>query len=374
VSGMPNFHFAGDAGVKTQTVESVIGAGVYHLSELHDRAVALYNTGAMLRQRILTQINTLRSRRDDYRSLASTVAMLVAIAEVADASDQDLEKILKSADAQAPLPPGRAPGNLTQDIVQSLNGYGGGMILGQLAVRLGLLTKKGLVKALQGLAPEAVEGLPEALADAGVSVAEPTAREATTEVAEAFGTEAAESLSAASVVAAGVGFLVTAGIDIGLGWASAKQNADALNNAITDYQAKINKLTSYSRTVTDLYNKTYASVGAEQNRVNTILSALARVFGPVVPVLPEPDPTRVSETLRVAYKATRHYGVYADVRCAWQKWLKGPNGDRPDTAARFIQWYIQQVPPSINQEEIASCVEILRRNSDSFAQAESRTP
>ena len=370
---MPNFHFPGDGKIKSQSMESVIGEVVYHLSELHDRAVALYSTATMQRQQILTQINALRSRREDYRSLASALATLVVIAEVANASDQDLEKILESADAQTPLPPGAAPGNLPRDIIQSLNGYGGGMILGQLVVRIGLLTKDGLIKAVQGLAPEAVEGLPEVLADVGVSVAEPAAGEAAAEVAEALGTEAAETLSAASVVAAGVGFFVTAGIEIGLGWASAKQNAEALNSAITDYQAKVDKLTSYSRTVTNLYNKTYAAVCAEQERINAILSALARAFGPVEPTLPEPDPTKAPETLRVARKAVRHYALYADVRCAWQKWQKGRNADRSDTAAWFTEWYTDQAPPDITREEVASCVEILRQNSDSFAQAERRT-
>ncbi|MFG3496984.1 hypothetical protein [Streptomyces sp. NPDC047928] len=364
MSGMPAFHFAGDAEVKRQTVGSVISEGVYHVSELHARAVALYGSALLLHQQVTTQIDGLRSRRRDYRSLAAAVAMLAVVSEVSRDSDGDLEKLLTAADAQVPNPENRGPGTLPLDIAQTVNGYGGGMILAQLTIRAGLLARRGMLRLAGALAPDALEALPAALEDLGVSVAEPAAEEAGAEVAAAFGEDAMEALSGASVAAAGLGFLVTAGVEIGVGWVTAEKDADKLRNAIDDYRKNIDRLTTYSRVVTARYNDTYAAIGTCQRHINDIVTALAPVFGPLGLPLPDPDPTRVAETLRVARQATRRYGLYADVRIQWATWRRR-HGD--GTAKAFVDWYREAAPEGVTPEQIDTCVTILRKYSKTFA-------
>ncbi|MFF2040897.1 hypothetical protein ACFVVX_10745 [Kitasatospora sp. NPDC058170] len=368
MSGMPSFHFPGDAEVKRQTVESAIAEGVYHVSELHARAVALHSSAVLLNNRIATQVDALRAQRADYRTLAAAVATLAVIAEVANDSDQDLVTLLAAANAEYPDPEGRPKGTLPLDITQALNGYGGGMILGQLVIKLGQLTKAGLLGFARRLAPEALEELPAALEDLGVALAEPTAEEAVGDVAAAFGEGAMEALSGASVAAAGVGFLITAGVEIGLGWASAEKDAERLQKAIDAYQSNIDKLTTYSRVVTAKYNQTYAATRDAQRRVNSILTALAGVFGPLDPPVPQadPDPTRITETVRVVRRGLRQYGLYAEVRMQWQKWRRN---HPDDTGPAFVAWWIDAAREGTTAAQIQACVDILRKNSESFAKA-----
>ncbi|WP_326809277.1 MULTISPECIES: hypothetical protein [unclassified Streptomyces] len=368
MSGMPNFGWPGDAGVKRQTVGSVISEGVYHVSELHDRAVALYGTATLLHQQVTTQIDALRSRRTDGRSLAAGVALLTVITETVKDSDEELEKLLSAADAQAVRPELGRPGTLPLDIAQTLNGYGGGMVLGQLAVRLGLLARHSMLNAAAEFLPsQTVEELPAALDELGVTLAEPTAEEATAEVAEAFGAGAMETLSGASVAAAGLGFLVTAGLEIGLSWISAKKNAGELQAAIDDYQKKIDKLTGYLRVATTKNEEACASIRRDQQLVNGVLSALAKEFGPIGTAPPPPDEHRVAETLVALRQALRHYGLYAEVRIHWQRWR---NKYGEDSGPTFVEWYDEGAPEGASREQINSCLNALRSASRSFARTQ----